>query len=85
MFQKKVAKTVYVHIKLDWPDGPVALFVFIPEARMISISSNLQEAGIDFWNFSFLTCLLPEGRNVVLYLVDIVLGNSLILRFSLFL
>ena len=38
-----------------------------------------------FRNIFFLACFLLEGRNVVLDLVDIILGNSLVLRFPLFL
>ena len=71
------------------PEGPVAPSVFIPDARMISISSNLSHKSMSeahwFGKSTEMSTSQPKRRDVILDFVDIVFSHTFILRYPLLL
>ena len=71
------------------PEGPVAPSVFIPDARMISISSNLIHRSTSeahsFEKSTEMSTSQPKRRDVILDFVDIVFSHTFILRYPLLL
>ena len=71
------------------PEGPVAPSVFIPDARMISISSNLSHKSMSeahwFEKSTEMSTSQPKRRDVILDFVDIVFSHTFILCYPLLL